>query len=501
MRWNLAWAVLVPLALLAQGCATERLNLWPLYYQESEPLEGTAGPVERKTVEVLYPFFSLETDARRNYHVLRPLYNLEKKDGVCQVQYLWPLGLYYNEPGNKWQLRLLPLFSHSVVQRPLTGEKAAHGFVFPIVFWGRRPPHGAYFAVFPVGGVLKGVLGDSFTFVLFPLYSRYCKDDYTRHDVIWPFFSLGNSRNGQKSALRIWPLYVHSRRKGVYDRHYLLWPFLRWATENSAGQYVRKYVGLFPLFASKVAVDQQGRTVAYHRQILFFSRQKDPRERFRRDGWSLFWFLIRHLRTDKSDETRVFPLFWKTTRYATAERDPGRSHRRYRILWPILWIDADRLDEKAAKKNIVLAPFYWDYGTRYLEEGKTVGKSRKITLWPLATWELERDGSLHFWVLSHGWKDAGKGFKRIYRAFFDFFQYHHRADGQRETRFLWRLYHYKRGPQGRYLNLLCLFTYDARLQKDEPRQGSVSALLGLIKYQWRGKKSRWRICYIPLGKL
>jgi len=492
-----AFLVLVCLACLLGGCASDRLNLRPLYYREVEPVPVALGKGEQTNVDVLYPFFSLERSPSRHYHALRPLYNLESRpeEGYFRVQYLWPFGLQYSQEGETWQHRFWPLFNHSVKWRLISGEKVTSGVLFPFFWWGSRPPQGAYFAVFPLGGVLRGVLGDRFTFLLFPLASVYHKGDYRRYDLLWPFISFGGSPDGRRRVLRLWPLFVYQYRQDRYRRHYLLWPFIRWGSERK-GRYVHRYVGVFPFYAGKTAYDPDGRVVAYQRQYLLVTRRWDSRPEHRRQGWSFLLSLLRYESTPQKEELRFLPFFWRQAWYARSDREPGPTRTRYILLWPLLWLDSDDLDDTVSKRNVAMAPFYWQYSRTYpLQEGR-IERARSITLWPLATYERERDGSLHFWVLSHGWKDIPEGYKRNYRAFFDLFQYHRWSDHERETRLLWRLYHHKRGPAGRYLSLGPLFTYDSRSEKK-----GFWFLSGLLGYERVRGKGRLRLLYIPIGQL
>ena len=123
------------------------------------------------TVEVLHPFFSLEKGARSYHYALRPLYNFESDRGekkTHRLQYLWPLGLQSSKEDDLWLHRFWPLFLHTEKTKFFTGERAVHGFVFPLAYWGYKPPQGRYFALFPLGGVVHGLLGDTFSVVAFP---------------------------------------------------------------------------------------------------------------------------------------------------------------------------------------------------------------------------------------------------------------------------------------------------------------------------------------------
>jgi len=255
-------------------------------------------------------------------------------------------------------------------------------------------------------------------------------------------------------------------------------------------------VGFFPFYAGKSAYDEAGHVVAYQRQYLLLTRRWDSRETHQTSGWSFLFSLIRGQSQPKRDEIRFLPLFWKSTWYASKDKDAARSRTRYIFLWPLFWLDSDRRDPAVQKRSTVLAPFYWHHRQTHVDEQGESGRSRSLTLWPLVTYSRDGDGSRHFWLLSHGWKDATEGYKRNYRALFDLFQYHRWANGERETLLLWQLYEHRRGAEGRYLAVGPLLTWDTRSIRK-----TFSLLAGLLAYERLGERRRWRLLYIPLGRL
>jgi len=480
------------------GCAANRINLWPIYYQETMPAETGGETVTLR--EVLWPFFSQQSGPKRSYHAVRPFYNYEalEKEGTLRIQYLWPLGLHFSRKGDMWQHRLLPLYNHSVHQRREAGGKAVRGMLFPLFWWGSKPETGSYFAFFPLGGVIRDLLGDRWSFALFPLFSAYRKGNYNRYDFLWPFFSVGGTPDGKRKKIRLWPLYVHDKSEGRYDQHYVLWPFLAWGTECPGGIYTQRYFKVWPFYGRKEARDRQGKMVGYHTQVLFFSRRKDLRPGLQSSEWSFLWF-AGSAKKPEVVQTRIFPFYWSTTQYVNREKLPERKWTRRRILWPLVWIDHNMKNPEVEEKNLVVAPFYWDYARTYGKGEEEREKTRRITLWPLFTWQRDRDGAAHFWMLSHGWKDAPQGFKRNYRPFFELFQHHAGPGGEHETRLLWRLFHLKRTPSDSHINLLWLFEYDSSHDGEKVREKTVSALFGLVQYRVREGRKSWRLLYIPLG--
>jgi len=488
------------LCVVLVGCAGPRLNMWPVYFQETQQVGDDPGQ-RVTTVEIAYPFFSLSKFAQRYWFAVRPLFNYESNAGEDshRLQYLWPLGLQKGEGERRWYHILWPVFMHTRAQRP-SGEKQTHGFVFPLVFWGSKAPEGVYFALFPVAGVTHGLVADTFSFVAFPLYSYFRQGEYRRHNIAWPFFTIGGTPDGRQKLLRIWPLYVHSSREGAWDHHFLLWPFIRWGSQQwSAGdrQYRRTYSVFHPFYLFERTHDAEGKLVAYRSKAILGTKSWEERDGEEYRSWTFLWTLMRDTEAPRKTERAFIPFFWWTKQYPGG-RESGRTWTRTRLLWPIVWVDS-RVEADRKDTAFILAPLLWHYKTRYTA-GDSAGKTdRRITLWPLVTWERQHDGAWRLNLLSSGWRDRSEGAKRNYRPLFELFQISSDPQEGKETRLLWRLYHHKRGPRGRYLSFGPLATYDGIGDAGAEGRKSFSCLFGLVKYYWREEGSHWRILYVPLG--
>ncbi len=498
---SLACALLAVLS--AAGCATGRVNLWPLYFHETRLIESEQGPQRVSTTEALYPFFEAHTGDEERWHAVRPLYNAQRDaDGELRVQYLWPLGLFLDDGDTERHFRLFPLWGWHRTWSSSAGKTSVHAHLLQLIRWGSDARYGPYFAMIPLAGVTHGVIGPTWSFVLFPLYSHYRRGDYVRHDLPWPFLGYGRTPAGKAKMYRFWPFYVFQRQEqgnGLYERRDLLWPLFRWGKVDGGGRFYHRVFVAVPFFSTVRTYDRDDDLVAHRTGVLGFYRAHDSRERKQQSGTAALWSLFKNARSPRKEEFRILPLYWRTVHYRDGRSEPENSWRRTRVLWPILWIDSDRLDPEVHHKGLVIAPFYWQHTDirKPGEPEQTVG--RRITLWPLATWEREFDGGTHFWIASHGWKDLSGGYKRNYRAFLDMFQYHSSPNGARETRVLSRLYHHRRGPGGRYLSVASLFTYDSTAEVVGEPGSYVSVLFGLVKYSWRGDRARWRLLYLPLG--
>lgn len=482
---------LLALAIL-QGCSTQQVDLWPLFYTERDPTGLEQGAAGTRTTEVVYPIFSLQNSPERRYHAVRPLYNYESRtDGTfTQIQFIWPLGLYRRQEDREKLIRFIPLFHHGSMKSTATGEWQTQGFVFPLIYWGDIPDEGSYFGFFPLGGMIRHMFIQRFRFVLFPIWSDVQDKDYHRTDVLWPIISWGGTPDGRREILRIWPFYVHKAKAGDWEQNWAPWPLVLWGKENMDGECPRSYWGIFPFYVSKVSEDRTGGTVAYDRRILYllFVRRKDTRDRYALSSWAVLWPFTNFEHGVSRSETRIWPLYWRTDQLAR-ERD-DYLWRRYRVLWPIIWVTRDHRHSQAPTRDIVVAPLYWDYAKSHPDGTH----QRAVTFWPLYTFKRDTDGAVHHWVLSHGWHDVTDGWKRNLRAFFDIFQYHEGPGPKHNFRLLWRLIDSEHDGTWRRFEVNPLFTYE----RDEG-YGRWSALFGIISRQVQGEKRGWRILYIPFG--
>jgi len=483
-------------AALLPGCATGRVNLWPVYFQEARQVATPQGPELVRTVELLGPIFTWRSDPRSTWHAVRPFYNYERfKDrDVATLQYLWPLGLHHRDGDKLIDSHVFLLFGYQRSLSYATGKHATHAHLLHLIRWGKDDEFGPYFSVFPLAGVTHGVLSDTWSFVAFPLYSHYRQGQYVRDDFPWPFLGYGSTPGGERVMYRFWPFYVYQRKTNPAEdrlRHDVLWPIVRWRRLDRHGKSYFTGLAVTPLYSDVKQWDREGKLMAWRANVLGFG--------FGGDGWSALWSLVRSAQQPKTDEFRIVPFYWRTTWYPEGKDKPERRWTRTRAPFPIIWFDDDRRDPAHLKGSFLVAPLLWHYRDDYPTPDGGVRTGRRTTLWPLFTWETGPDGERHLWVISRGWRDASKGLKRNYGDLLRIFEHHKQPGGEAETKLLWRLYHNRRTPQGRYLSVASLFTYDSTGEVVGQQGKYVSALLGLIKCSWNERGRRWRILYIPFG--
>jgi hypothetical protein len=497
-------ALLLLSSVSAAGCASGRINAWPLFFHEARRVQTPEGPKVVTSTDVVYPIFHRESEPGTSWYAVRPFYNYQHgpEPGRHQVQYLWPLGLYFKDGTKITEWRLWILAAYISTWSDLHQRYSTHAHVLQLLRWGNDAELGPYLAFIPLAGVTHKFIGDTWSFVLFPLFSYYRQGTYTRTDFPWPILGYGATPNKSKVMYRAFPFFVYQRNtnlKGTYVRYDAPWPLLRWGGLDLGGQYYSTVLAVTPLFSTVRTWDRQGQMVAHRTSILGFAFENDKREQKRASDWGALWWLVQRKSAPRRDDFRIFPFYWQTTYYRSAAKDPATSWTRVRAPWPIIWIDHSRLEPGVDRSAFFVSPFYWQYTDAYQKEGEPDRTARRITLWPLATWAHDKDDGYHFYLLSHGWNDTTHGYERNYRAFFDIFQYHSTAKGEREVRVLSRLYHSRSTPTGNYLSVAGLFTYDGTQEVVGQEGKYVSALFGLVKCSWTEQKRHWRIFFIPVN--
>ncbi|MFT5200084.1 MAG: hypothetical protein ACI87O_002758, partial [Planctomycetota bacterium] len=217
------WAPWILLALLLQftpGCAATgtEIHLAPLYTHIS--LAGGDSEVELAggTVQVRYKGVSDQV----KYWSFRPLYSwrrLEKDTTFSWI--LPPLGTRRKSPTES-VTQVLPIVRY---QENLHRDGATTwSFLsLPGIYWAKHKDGRVVRFWFPVGGVMERFFSfDRAEFVLFPLYMRTKRHGRTTVHGLFPFFSFSWGKGG--NSWRAWPLAVHNKWEGRYDRWSALWP-------------------------------------------------------------------------------------------------------------------------------------------------------------------------------------------------------------------------------------------------------------------------------------
>jgi len=320
--------------------------------------------------------------------------------------------------------RILPLYWYRDFEHP-NGEKDMDWFFLPF-FGGKDSVEGRYFAVFPAGGRLKGLLGrDVIDFFLFPLYWNASDGERDSLHLVWPFFNRVSG--GTWSGWRLWPFYGRYHTETVdgearSDTGFVLWPFYIRAQTRLHESPTETFF-TFPFYGHH----ENRRTEAHTFLWPLYQYHHD-----KKTGRNLHMgFLFPFRFTDGQFD--LWPLFGvKRTQRTSSMRGEVRNRFRQYFLWPI-----ERYDWATGPKEETtrfwLLPLFWQFYTidkdtfetrnewkfwplmQYRREGSEVDFDLIAPLWIRRT-EYQRFYSRWFHIFRYRWKPHVSGWEVLYGA-------------------------------------------------------------------------------------
>ena len=440
-RWLLALLCLVAPAWLR--AADE--NLWPLRTVE-ESADGTA-----THTSALGPlFFDARLPDRREFG-LRPLFLHREFTGTDRSQDYLFFPFFFRETRGtnvRWSFFSL-INSDRRAEADATAGQPNDWRAFDLwpFYFSRQTgdPATSYRALLPLGGTIKNRFGDDrIDFALFPLYSRWQKDERVETDWLWPI--VREIHGGGESGFAVWPLYGERKKAGVSNSRFVLWPLWLQRDRQVEGGTDRLRA-LLPLYTVR-----HSPTVNDQSYLLFFGTT--------------------HATAPAAyDETRyLWPLFVqgrgangrRTNRWApfyTHSAKPSGDTKTW-VLWPFYreanWTDAGL----AQRKTQFLYFLYWNLDQRDPLR-PTVAHASKTHLWPFfSAWD----------------NGAGRRQVQVFSPFEELYPH------DQEVRTLW-------SP------LFALYRFDRR----SPEAVRTSFLFDCITY--RREATDWRFDLGPLCRL
>ncbi len=312
---------------------------------------------------------------------------------------------------NQHRVQLLPLFFH----RQRRGPEGADSdwMLLPFFFWGHEPGAGSYFAFFPVGGQLRGLLGqDKIHFALFPIYWKSENESKHSLHVLWPFVNTVWGRNWE--GWRAWPFYgrYSTQTQDGEPRsrqRFVLWPFYI-EREDRLHDSPQQTFFTFPFYGHRLGERSETRTYLWP----FYQVHED----LRTGQTTHMGYVIPYRFTDNHYD--LWPFFGvKQLEEPGPIGDGATARRRYRhfFLWPIERYDwfADGNQETT---RFWLLPLLWHF---YYIDTDTLATEEKWKVWPF--WYYKRRGDdVSFDLFSPLWFDA-EPYQRHYARWFSIFRY------------------------------------------------------------------------------
>jgi len=498
------------------------------------------------TTDIIYPLFSYRRNKDVKETAFRPLFYtkfdpvLDRTDGY----FIYPLGRYrrdhksiyftfwpffYNRqyrPGievNRHNEPSVGALSEFAETRTIPGENMNLDWaLYPILFGGKDTSEGSYFAFFPFGGMIKGLIGKRWIrFVLFPLYMDTLDARYHAWSVIWPVF--GWWRGPDQHGWRFWPFYGENTREGKFSRRFFLWPLgADWHVGLNTKNPTTVHAFL-PFYAHMYNKHLNTYSILWP----FFSRQYDDRRHY--IEWHCPWPVFSYTRGDGIEGLKVWPFFGYRA---------SNSRRNLTVMWPLYIRTQQRTEDRVIHTRSSCLIFYqWDEKWREYElKDKTVVLSPPRNddgvvfgdtwipdpryespvsnlelsaapykeyervfwkLWPLCHYRKGADDSKVFQFLSPlPWR-GNEGVANTYAPFWTLYRYERDAEGQKREFALFGLYHNIRDSKMRDVNVLGVVQY----KREGWYYKRFLILGGLVGYERIGYDKGMRFLWLPINPI
>lgn len=466
--WIKAWCLLAAVILVQSSmiapaaAAGDNVDFGPIYSR----YKSIHGDIR---VRALGPFIERQEREGFSFGAIRPLHAGFSDEASAKVldEYLWP-AVTLKTFGNQKYWRVVTWFGHDY---DINQPSRYKNHFFPFLFQGRAADNSRYFAVFPVGGSVKEILGrDRFSFALFPLYARSQVNEAVTYDVLWPFVSWGKHDNA--SQWRVFPFYGQAECEGAWRKRFVMWPI--WTSVDfekaDGGGFV-----LFPITGYS-RVDE---TRTYWMVPPLFKWMEAPGRRAVNCPWPFFQY-----ETGEEERLYLWPL------WGHREKD---GYSRSFFLWPVFH-SGSKAGEHQMEKSLYALPFLYSDKTFEMDADGSAKelKSRYFKIWPLFSFRREGDASrfrsLDLWPMKHT-----APIERNFAPLWTLYNRERKGDAF-DSELLWGVYRNRRGNEGeRFLSVFPLFSVS---RGPESQAGSSwNVLAGLLGREIDCGVSRWRVLY------
>lgn len=470
---------------VAPARAGEQTNVWPFWVEQAPSDSGQAG----LSWSALGPLFFSQPrpasgpgDTTHWAQGFRPIFTetLDAQGHVVAGYGLYPL-VTYRRMTNGYRWSIFELINHySVDDGP--GFAKQQGFDLWPFYFSRDTgnPETSYHAVLPIYGTVKGRFSqDRLTWVLFPFYARWERNNVVTTTAPWPFIKVlqGEGNHG----FEFWPLFGYRAKEGAYREQFYLWPLIYKAETQLWESQPDVRLGFLPFYARTVTPD-----VRSEQYLWPFFGYFDRTAPYRYHETDYFWPLFVQGRGDNRYVNRWAPFY-------THSVIKGVDKTWY--LWP-LW-KQESSDEGAVRETRRRLFFfiYADTEQRSIRN-PTTAPARKTHVWPLLSYWDNGAGRKQVQALSpfEVFFSENEGMRLSWAPLFAVYRYNRESPDHVRHSVLWDLVSYRRDNAAREFHLGPLFSSE----RDEA--GKRYALgNGLIAWQ-REAGSGWRFSFFDFKR-
>lgn len=449
--WILAACLLTSAGLNAStrtdSFLTTKRKLWPFAVIEYDTLTGQLLRRDR-----LGPLITDTFSQEPQISTLRPLWISFRWKERKYFHLLYPLFSYERDPSKlHWDLLNLIKFDH---QRYKDGHFERQFSFFPFYFSKQSSgPDQSYKGLFPLYGDIRDFFSyNRVSWVLFPFYSKWERQDEITWATPWPFMKIRSG--GGSRGLQLWPLLGRMQHPGHYDHRFFLWPFIYRHIDHQRREQPTKKLGILPFYASESGEGVESRTWLW--PFFGYTRKEAPRYEEKRFLWPL-WIKVRG---EGETLDHWLPFF--------SRKQLGRDTFKRWWVWPFL--KKERYLEKGLEvhKSQFLYFLYWS-----MEQRAPTFSAQKTHLWPfISFWDNGR-GRRQFQFLSplELFFPQDDVIRELYSSLFGLYRFEQKAPGHYDHNFLFKSITYEKKEEDYRFTIGPLLTV-------EP--GSFEFLQGLL---------------------
>lgn len=349
-------------------------------------------------------------------------------------------------------------------------------WLLPFWFNGTDANGKKYWALFPIYGDIHEFLGrDTFSFTLFPIYSRTTLNDLKTVNWMYPIYSRTTSSDGHIERFRVFPFYASSHYRDRFTKHAVLWPL--WTSVQF--EYPKEKGGgwiLWPV-GGHMKTDHE-RTVWILPPIFRFTKGTEMSRVY--CPWPFFQW-----ERGTMDKIYIWPLW--------GHRKAGNLDKTF-VLWPIFW--NDHVDRGWYHEHLFMAAPFYRHETVELKSTNGAAPSiveRQRKLWPLANFQ-EKDGQGRFRVPDLWPLADNRHVDLNWAPWWTLYDRQWTAAGAFDSSLFWGLYrHQARGDAANYFSFFPLWSW----RRDDASQHyrGWSLLKGLLGREEDETGSAWRLLY------
>ncbi|PCJ62900.1 MAG: hypothetical protein COA79_01880 [Planctomycetota bacterium] len=408
--------------------------------------------------------------------------SLSKEVVFEQLQLLWPL-FFYQKTKERKRFNFYPFLY--ITDKNVMGHRDFDFLFMPFIAYGNDTKEGKYFAFFPFGGQVKGLLGkEKISFILFPLYYKSEYKGFVSRNYLYPF--VQTITGPKKDGWRFWPFYgtynIYKTEKKVEifeERIFCCWPF--WSKVNrfnNNGSVSRSFVS-FPFYSFYDSRSKKEKTILWP----LYKRLEYPKKN--EVVYTLLWPFFKFGSGDTKSVFKIFPLYsWHK----------DSDYKRHELFWPFFRTEK-RENKRLMNSRTWLFPFFWRF--HYVDKIKKTERKR-FKVWPFYQYAKKDDAEKSIDILSPFWfKDSKKGgFENNYAVFFRLFQLKYQKKKWYSLKLLFNLVKVEKKPDSKKVRIMpFLFNYER-----SPLKKKVSILGGLIEYKKTNGLKRFKFLWIPFGR-